>query len=260
MMSWNSAKKAIRQFIRKHPIFRVGYALGQLLTVTPLGDFLKPWKLRRLRQVYHYSMTGYARLASVHDLAMEVEERKIQGAYVECGVWKGGSIGLMALVSKESGSNRKIVLFDSFEGLPEPTEEDGNEAKRYADGRAQGKLEAIDQCVGPLDTVKELFFEKLRIEKEKVDIRKGWFQDTVPGSGPSIGPIALLRLDGDWYDSTKVCLEGLYDNVVQGGYVVLDDYGYWEGCRKASDEFLARKNLKVDLIKVDDSCHFFRKP
>jgi O-methyltransferase len=259
-MSLNTVKKSIRQFIRRHRIFRVGYAFGQLLTVTPIGDFLKPAKLRRLREVYHYSMTGYARLASVHDLAMEVEGKGIPGAFVECGVWKGGSIGLMALVSKETGSNRKIVLFDSFEGLPEPTEEDGKIAKRYADGRSDGRLQTIDQCVGPLETVKELFFEKLRIDESLVDIRKGWFQETVPGSGPSLGPIALLRLDGDWYGSTKVCLEGLYGQVVQGGYVVLDDYGYWEGCRKATDEFMSEQGIKAELVRVDDSCHFFRKP
>ena len=260
MGSFNQAKKAMRQFIRKHPSFRVGYAMAQLLTVTPLGDFLRPAKLQRLRKVYHYSMTGYARLASVHDLALEVEAGKIPGAFVECGVWKGGSIGLMALVAKDSGSYRKIVLFDSFEGLPQPTEADGPEAKRYAEGKAEGRLEAIDQCVGPLETVQELFFVKLGFPREQIDIRKGWFQDTVPGSGDSIGPIAILRLDGDWYDSTRVCLEGLYDKVVPGGYVVLDDYGYWEGCRKATDEFFAKRNLELDLIRIDDSCHLFRKP
>ena len=92
-----------------------------------------------------------------------------------------------------------------------------------------------------------------------VIIVKGWFQDTLILNQIRIGPIALLRIDGDWYESTKVCLECLFDNVANGGYVIIDDYGFFPGCRKAVDEFLASRGLKVQFIPVDYSRVYFKK-
>jgi hypothetical protein len=94
----------------------------------------------------------------------------------------------------------------------------------------------------------------------RIHIRQGWFQETLPVAKHEIGPIAVLRLDGDWYDSTKVCLENLYDLVTVGGFVLIDDYGYWEGCRRAVDEFLASRKLEVALNAVDDSGVWFEVP
>ena len=79
-------------------------------------------------------------------------------------------------------------------------------------------------------------------------------------AAPAIGPIAILRLDGDWYASTKICLEHLYDQVVSGGFVIVDDYGTYEGCRKAVDEFLAARGLHVFLSHVDPDCRYWIKP
>jgi macrocin-O-methyltransferase TylF-like protien len=257
-------KSAIRTFLRQRfggiAAARKADAIMKVALAVPPTDYFRFAKWGRIRDVWPYSMSGYRRLANVYDLATEAEERKIPGAFVECGVWKGGCIGLMAAVAHDRGSARKIILFDSFEGLPEPGELDGEEAREYAGGRMDGRLSKIDQCVGPMESVRELFFQRLHIDEAKVEFRKGWFQDTVPGSGPSVGPIAILRLDGDWYDSTKVCLDGLYDNVVPGGFVVIDDYGFWEGCRKAVDEFLEKRGIKVDLIKIDSTGRYFRKP
>ena len=89
---------------------------------------------------------------------------------------------------------------------------------------------------------------------------QGWFQDTVPRDAAAVGPIALLRLDGDWYDSTKVCLEGLYPSVVKYGSIVVDDYGHFEGCRKAVDEFVADLGYPVMLHHVDYSGRYWIKP
>lgn len=214
-------------------------------------------KLRAVQLVQPYTMVGFERLMNAYDLVQRAEANGLQGAIVECGVYKGGSAAVMTLAASPQ---RNVWLFDSFEGLPEPTAEDGAMAVEYAGQRASGALEPIGQCVGPLDVVKELFFEKLAIEPSRVHIRQGWFQETLPVAKHEIGPIAVLRLDGDWYDSTKVCLENLYDLVRPGGFVLIDDYGYWEGCRRAVDEFLSARKLDVALNTVDDSGVWFEVP
>lgn len=193
---------------------------------------------------------------NAYDLVVAAARRGLPGVLVECGVYKGGSAAMMAMAAP----NKAIWLFDSFEGLPEPGLEDGIAAKTYAGNRGTGALEPIDRCVGPLDEVQHLFFERLGIEPMRVQIRKGWFQDTLPAARHEVGPVCVLRLDGDWYQSTKVCLESLYDLVVPGGFVIIDDYGYWEGCRRAVDEFLASRALDVTLVPVDDSAVWWEVP
>lgn len=226
---------------------------------TPPKDFFDAKKLFLFKKVYPFTMASYQRLSNVYELAREVEKNKLPGVFAECGVWKGGTSAVMAFVSEEYKSGRKIWLFDSFEGLPEPTEKDGAIAKDYAGNRAEGKMEPIDKCVGHLAEVKKIFFEILKINPENVVFEKGWFQDTLPVFKGDIGPIVILRLDGDWYESTKVCLDNLYDNVIAGGYVIIDDYGHWEGARKALDEFFEKRNIKPELITIDYTGRYFRK-
>ena len=204
-------------------------------------------------------MAGYKRLSNAYELALLAEKKGLQGAFVECGVWKGGSIGIMAYIADRAKSNRKIWLFDSFEGLPEPTKEDGQGAKIYSGEKDSGKLVSIEKCVGPLEDVKKLFFSVLKLHSENIYIGKGWFQDTLSRKKVDVGPIAILRLDADWYESTKCVLDNLYDNVVQRGYVIVDDYGHWEGCKKAVDEFFAKRNLKVELRQIDYTGFYFIK-
>jgi hypothetical protein len=232
-----------------------------------LHPMQRAWQMRRLasgdrrkleltRFVQPYTMVGFRRLMNAYDLVVEADRRGVEGAIVECGVFKGGSAAVVAMAAPR----RRVWLFDSFEGLPEPTVEDGAAALAYAGDRGSGALQPIDRCVGPLEVVEELFFERLGIDPSRVEIRKGWFQGTLPGASHEIGRIAVLRLDGDWYDSTKVCLEQLYDLVAAGGFVIIDDYGYWEGCRRAVDEFLASRGLEVELVPVDDSAVWWEVP
>jgi O-methyltransferase len=216
-------------------------------------------KQRLLWRVVPYTMCTYERLASVYELTCTIERERRPGAFVECGVWKGGCAGLMAAVAHQARSGRKTWLFDSFEGLPEPTKEDGAKAAEYAEGRASGKLSSIDECVGPLGDVQRILFTELKLDPANIQIEKGWFQNTLPGAKDRIGPISVLRLDGDWYDSTKCCLENLYDNVIPGGFVIIDDYNCWEGCRKAVDEFLRTRGLQPDIVVIDGTGVYFRK-
>ncbi len=89
---------------------------------------------------------------------------------------------------------------------------------------------------------------------------KGWFQDTLSKSKRDIGPIAILRVDGDFYESTKVVFEELYDQVVSGGFIIVDDYGAFQGCRKATDEFLENRRANVHIVYVENSIRYFVKP
>lgn len=250
---------ALLEVLKQIPILRLMRNILSALPSIPTRDYFSLNKIFNIFRVYDNSMSGYRRLANVYDLAHQVEKEGIEGAFVECGVWRGGCIGLMASVAKEYGTPRRSVLFDSFEGLPEPTDKDGDEAKYYASGRNQGSMQPISRCVGPLQAVEALFFEKLKISRDLVMFKKGWFQDTVPGSGPEIGPIAILRLDGDWYESTKVCLENLFDSIVPGGFIIIDDYRFWEGCRKAVHEFFAQRGINPELTEIDEVGVYFRK-
>jgi len=225
----------------------------------PLRDFFDSQKLILFRKVYPYTMVSYERLSNTYELAKLIEKDKTHGTFVECGVWRGGCAAVLAFVADQAKSNRKIWLFDSFEGLPEPTFTDGTSAQKYALNRSSGKLSAIGKCAASLSDVNEVFFSILKINKKNVIIKKGWFQNTLPESRKAIGPIAILRLDADWYESTKCCLGNLYDQVIPGGYIIIDDYGHWPGCKRAIDEFFQKRKINVDLIEIDDTGVYFKK-
>ncbi len=164
----------------------------------------------------------------------------ITGDVVECGVWRGGMIAGFA--SLLNANNRHFYLFDSFEGLPEVKEIDGEKAKRWQANKNSPFY--YENCKA------EIGFAKKAMELARCNdftIVKGWFNETLPNSNFKNG-IALLRLDGDWYDSTMTCLEILYDNVVENGIIIIDDYYCWEGCRKAVHDFLS-KNKLPDAIR-----------
>jgi O-methyltransferase len=202
------------------------------------------WLIHRVKP---YTAVFVPRLAALHRLSRDVQRRELRGDIVECGVYNGGSSALIASVCcTHSSARRHIWLFDSFEGLPPPTEKDGDKAK------ACGWW-----CHGDLELVARVY-EKLRIPWELVHIIKGWFHETFPQV--EVGEIALLHIDADWYDSVKLCLERFYDHVSPGGYVVIDDYGHWEGCRHAVDEFLNGRGIDVPLTVVDYTGRYFQKP
>jgi hypothetical protein len=166
---------------------------------------------------------------------------------VECGCARGGSAALIALSLQQMGERRRLWLFDTFEGLPAPTASDPDfEIAELFTG----------SCLGQLDEVRELF--QRQGLTDEVQFVKGLFEDTLPSS--AIERIALLHIDGDWYESVRVCLETLYDKVVPGGIIQLDDYGYWKGARKAVDEFLAKRGMGGTLERVDYSGRSLRKP
>ncbi len=202
------------------------------------------------------TMVGEDSLVTLYHQARFCELNGIPGDFIECGTWKGGSVGLMALVNlKHSSVRRHIHLFDAFQEICEPDETvDGNRAVREASsvgGGAMGRLVPLkgsyDHLGGPgtIEGNKEFLEKTIGYDAAHLHYHKGWFQDTLPVDHDSIKQIAILRLDGDWYASTKVCLEYLFDKVVQNGFLIVDDYGTYEGCQKAVDEYLEKKGITL---------------
>jgi hypothetical protein len=199
------------------------------------------------RTVRPYTMSGNARLRGLYGAVRHVVAGKIPGAIVECGTARGGSAALMGLTLKRLADPRTLWVFDTFEGIPPPTADDPDEdiARLYT-GQFRGDRAEV-----------EGLFERLGILGQS-RLVKGLFQDTVPTA--EVTPIAVLHLDGDWYESVKVCLDHLYDRVSRGGVIQIDDYGHWEGARKAVDEFLRLRGISVTLRYLDYTGRQFIKP
>ncbi len=226
-----------------------------------------PEKIRLLENVRPFTLVHGWGLSKIYELCREIERRRIPGAFVECGVWKGGCAGVMAHWAARTTPRRSLWLFDSFEGLPEPTPEDGEKLDGVGPDQRTGTLEPIGKYVSCLEDVQKVLFSVLHLNSDNIFIEKGWFQSTLPAARSRVGPIALLRLDADLYQSTKCCLENLYDNVAAGGLVIVDDYLGWPGCRQAVDEFLVGRGENVRFRQVDPldmnsefSAVYFTKP
>lgn len=203
-----------------------------------------PHEVRLLKMVQPYTMVPVPRLRTLWKLANQVSARGIEGAFVECGSCNGGTGAILAHVAARDA--RKVWLFDSFEGLPEPRPEDGERARAW-----------VGECLGQEELVREVL-GRSGAHLENVEIVKGWFNHTLKAA--QTGTIALLHLDADWYESTMEILEAFYDRVHSAGYLVLDDYGHWPGCRRALDEFLSRRRLRPRLVPSDNEGVWFRKP
>jgi len=209
------------------------------------------------------------RLINIRESISYISQASITGTYVECGVWKGGSSAYAAYCLKREGNIVPIHLFDAFDDICEPDAAvDGERAIKDVGGiqNAQGRLKAVkgvyDRIGGHGNDahVRSLINGSIiNYPLENIIIHKGWFQDTLPLAIDSIDRISILRLDGDWYSSTKVCLEQLYPLVSKGGVVIIDDYDAYDGCKKAVDEYLKSIGVSPFLIKVDDECVFFIK-
>lgn len=216
---------------------------------------------QRISEVLPYTLVGIGGLEATYQVAKKMNQEGIKGDFVELGVARGGCSALMAGVAfdKNIDVDRKMWLFDSFEGLPEPTQDDFLDGQEdQTTGEHVANLQKGD-CLGPLDEVKNLIINQFKFPQEKVNFIKGWFEDTVTKHGKDVGDIAILRIDADWYDSTKVCLDNLFDQVVPGGGIIIDDYGTCHGCKKAVDEFIEHRALPVQLnFDGRGGCYFFK--
>lgn len=210
-------------------------------------------------QCREYTMTSWERLYALHNAVLYVVSNKIPGDFVECGVWRGGSMRLVALTLLRLGvKDRVLFLYDTFEGMTEPTERDVDlHGNRAADDWTQVQRRGVKWAYAPLEEVRETI-ASTGYPMEQINMVKGPVESTIPATVPQ--RIALLRLDTDWYESTKHELEHLYPKLAPEGVLALDDYGHYRGARQAVDEFFARMERKPLLHRTDYACRFAVKP
>lgn len=211
------------------------------------ASFLKTYK-----KVRPYTMTSAERIVALCEAVQYIQEKQIAGDIVECGVWKGGSMMAVAETLLRTGdANRHLYLFDTFEGMTPPTENDvdihGATAESMLSESDREQAESV-WCRAGLEGVKDAL-GLTGYPQEKLHFIKGMVEETIPEFIPE--KIALLRLDTDWYESTKHELEHLFPRLAKGGVLIIDDYGHWQGARKAVDEYLEKNNVKILLNRID---------
>jgi len=228
---------------------------------------------RMINMICNNTMVAREGLVELYYQALFCERRNIPGDFIECGVWKGGAVGLMALVNLCSSSYRRhIHLFDSFQEICEPDESvDGKRAlwqvrQRKENAGTKGRLAPLkgiyDHRGGPgtIQENRELLENKIGYDPKYLHYHQGWFQDVLPEVYHDIEQIAILRIDADWYASTKICLQYLFDKVVSGGFVIVDDYGAYDGCRQAVDEFVDGYGRPLYLNQVNQDIRYIIVP
>lgn len=216
---------------------------------TVAAEFNKRKKLKRLHSKYKkYTMVDMDPYIANLQLALRADA--IAGAIVECGTWKGGMIaGIADLI----GASRDYYLYDSFEGLPDAKDIDGEEAIKWQNDTSSDRY--FDNCTASLDeTRKAMALSKAN----KVHFIKGWFHETLAAS-PPLGSIALLRLDGDWYESTMSCLTHLFPKVTESGLIIIDDYYTWDGCSKAVHDYLSSHGRAERIMQYKNVCYLVKR-
>lgn len=211
---------------------------------------LAPADRQIIQRVSPFTMTSLERRASLIGAVDHIVRHRIAGDIVECGVWRGGSMMAIALALMARGdTSRHLYLYDTFEGMSEPTEHD----KALSGELAQAQLEHTDRehplwAVAGLDDVRANL-ASTGYPADRIHYVQGKVEDTIPATLPK--QIALLRLDTDWYESTRHELQHLYPLLAKHGPLIIDDYGHWQGARQAVDEYFANAAEPVFLHRVD---------
>lgn len=214
---------------------------------------VKEW----MRGLPPFTMVTYDGLIYLNRLVHYCETNSIEGRFIETGTWRGGAFALMVKASQTWGDGkRKYWGFDSFEGIPEPDAQHDDVQWSVNDMKVpetdlRGRLRSVNALVaGEQEVYRAL--DVLKADKKNVKLFKGWFQETLPKlSNEEIGPIALLRLDGDLYASTMVCLEKFEPLVVRGGIVIIDDWGL-QGAKQAVIDYYTKKYGKMPMLHFID--------
>jgi hypothetical protein len=222
-------------------------------------DF-SPFQKELVRKCGPFTMTTPERIAVLEAAVRYVIAQNYPGAFVECGVAKGGSSMAMAYTLLDLGvGDRDLYLYDTFEGMPEP---DAVDRGRYGEAAAASWRKHRNDAGGWIaHGVEEVRGNLLRTSypEARLHFVKGKVEDTLPDQAPA-GAIALLRLDTDWHASTKAELDHLYPKLVRGGIVMIDDYFRWAGARKAVDEYVADHKIPIFWSRIDDASVVGVKP
>jgi len=219
----------------------LGYKIERL-NLPPEPHYLEedPRYANVIKFVRPYTMTPVEKIAAMIDASRYVARMQIPGAIVECGVWRGGSTMAAALALREVNDLRDLYLFDTFAGMTTPTDNDIDYSGTSAAGRyaASAAADHNEWCYASLEDVRANM-ASTGYPADKCHFVKGDVLETLPSGGPD--QIAILRLDTDWYESTLHELKHFYPRLSPGGILIIDDYGYWQGCQKAVDEYFAER-------------------
>jgi hypothetical protein len=229
-------------------------------------EFVDEDDRRIVERALPLTLTGAARLQALVDAVRYCESSGAEGAFAECGVWRGGSVLAMVLTLQDMGvDDRDIYLYDTFEGMTEPTEHDVSPIdppalETWREAEREG-TKAWPYLFDP-----ETFNEEAVLEtvlstgypRERVHAVAGTVEETLPEQAPE--RLAILRLDTDWYESTRHELVHLYPRLVEGGVLIVDDYGHWQGARRAVDEYFAEHEPRPLLSRIDYTGRIAVKP
>jgi hypothetical protein len=200
--------------------------------------------------VQAHTLVGFERLDNIQYCAETVISENIPGDFIETGVWRGGCCVFMRGLLKAYGvTDRAVWVADSFQGLPKPNEQ------QYPDDRGS-RFHEMDVLAVPVKAVQEIF-ERYGLLDDQVRFLKGWFRDTLPDA--PMEKLAVLRLDGDMYESTMDVLTSLYHRVSPGGFVIVDDYGAYAACRKAVHDFRDEHGISDPIREIDWTGVWWRK-
>jgi len=248
---------------------RYGFGMLQLLVKpfkvrlvkpysTPIQDYSR-WSKEEIRRraesgrcwpLRAHTMIGWKRLENIEYCVNTVLQEHVPGDLIETGVWRGGAcIFMRAILKANNDTSRTIWVADSFAGLPSP-----NESAYPADAR--DKHHTFKDFLAVPRSEVEANFRRYDLLDDQVRFLEGWFKDTLPTA--PIRRLAVLRLDGDMYESTIQALEALYDKVSLGGFVIVDDY-FLPGCRKAVEDFRARRGIHDAIVDIDGRGTYWRK-
>jgi len=237
----------------KKAVNRLGFDIRRLRKGDPSppgnefpSDFSES-EIDTVRRVRPFTMTTPERIVPAIQATEYVVRHNIPGGIVECGVWRGGSMMAIALtLLRLNRGNIPLYLFDTYEGMSQPSTRDGQRAVQEWESLQTPTRN--EWCYASLGDVQSNM-ESTGYDKSLLFYFKGKVEDTIPGSAPE--QISLLRLDTDWYESTKHELEHLFPRLAPGGILIIDDYGFWEGCRRAVDEYLGANRIRIFLSRID---------
>jgi O-methyltransferase len=190
-------------------------------------------------------MLSCINLFFLQELARRSDALELRGDFVECGVYRGGSAGVLGYQAMRSPANRRLRLYDAFAGMPAASKRDDDYSRSL-----QG------QFVGSEAQTRRIL-HRLGVAESRYEIVRGWFEDTLPRAEPR--PVSLLHVDCDFYDPVKLTLETFYPLVERNGFIVLNDYGAFAGCRAAADEFLDKTGAQGSLNQIDQDAYYFQK-
>ena len=199
-----------------------------------------------IRTVRPHTMLSNLNLFFLQELSRRLDEAGVAGDFVECGVYRGGSAALLGYEMQRSRFTRHLWLYDAFQGMPTASEQDDAYSHSIA-----------GQFIGSEVNTRRLL-KHIGLCDEAYRIIVGWLEETLSRQAPTC--IALLHVDCDFYSPITATLETLFDRVESGGFIVLNDYGSFDGCRRATDEFLARRGIDLRLTQIDRDAWYFQKP